>query len=57
MPTTPTASTAPSRPWAPDAWRDCPIRQVPVYPDQAQLEEMERFAQTVIRRKMAISPE
>jgi 3-deoxy-7-phosphoheptulonate synthase len=42
MPTTPTASTAPSRPWAPDAWRDCPIRQVPVYPDQAQLEEMER---------------
>jgi 3-deoxy-7-phosphoheptulonate synthase len=42
MPTTPTASTAPPRPWTPDAWRDCPIRQVPVYPDQAQLEEMER---------------
>jgi 3-deoxy-7-phosphoheptulonate synthase len=42
MPTTPTASTAPPRSWTPDAWRDCPIRQVPVYPDQAQLEEMER---------------
>jgi 3-deoxy-7-phosphoheptulonate synthase len=37
MPTTSTASAAPPRPWTPDAWRDCPIRQVPVYPDQAQL--------------------
>ena len=34
MPTT-TAS------WTPDSWRDCPIRQVPAYPDQSKLEAME----------------
>ncbi len=28
--------------WSPDSWRACPIRQVPSYPDQAKLEEMER---------------
>ncbi len=28
--------------WTPDSWRACPIRQVPSYPDQAKLEEMER---------------
>ena len=28
--------------WTPDSWRACPIRQVPAYPDQAKLEEMER---------------
>ncbi len=28
--------------WTPDSWRACPIRQVPSYPDQASLEEMER---------------
>ena len=27
--------------WTPDSWRACPIRQVPSYPDQAKLEEME----------------
>jgi 3-deoxy-7-phosphoheptulonate synthase len=27
--------------WTPDSWRDCPIKQVPTYPDQAKLEEME----------------
>ena len=35
-----TASHTPS--WTPDSWRDCPIRQVPAYPDQAKLEAMER---------------
>ena len=29
------------RAWNPDSWRDCPIRQVPNYPDQAALEAME----------------
>lgn len=28
--------------WTPDSWRSCPIRQVPVYPDEAKLEAMER---------------
>ena len=28
--------------WTPDSWRDCPIRQVPSYPDPTRLEEMER---------------
>src|SRR5580698_8171090 len=41
MPTSP-EPRAPRDNWTPDSWRDCPIRQVPVYPDQAQLEEMER---------------
>ena len=27
--------------WTPNSWRDCPIRQVPAYPDQAKLESME----------------
>jgi len=42
MSTEPSASTPPPRPWHPDAWRECPIRQVPAYPDQTRLEEMER---------------
>jgi 3-deoxy-7-phosphoheptulonate synthase len=33
--------TATQRPWNPNSWRDCPIRQVPAYPDQAKLNEME----------------
>ena len=27
--------------WTPDSWRDCPIRQVPSYPDAAKLASME----------------
>jgi len=27
--------------WSPDSWRDCPIRQVPAYPDPAKLAAME----------------
>jgi len=27
--------------WTPDSWRDCPIKQVPSYPDPARLAEME----------------
>ncbi len=38
MPTT----HSPLSSWTPDSWRACPIRQVPAYPDQAKLEEMER---------------
>jgi len=34
-----TATTA--RAWTPDSWRDCPIRQVPTYPDEAKLAAME----------------
>src|ERR1700692_3351431 len=41
MPTTTPASAAPPRPWNPDSWRDCPIRQVPTYPDTTKLQEME----------------
>ena len=41
MPTTTSASAAPLRPWNPDSWRDCPIRQVPAYPDATKLHEME----------------
>ncbi|MDR3529667.1 MAG: 3-deoxy-7-phosphoheptulonate synthase class II [Rhodopila sp.] len=41
MPTTPIASPASLRPWNPDSWRNCPIRQVPTYPDVAKLEDME----------------
>src|SRR4051812_17362306 len=33
--------TAATRPWNPDSWRDCPIRQVPTYPDPVKLEEIE----------------
>jgi 3-deoxy-7-phosphoheptulonate synthase len=36
----PTTKPAP-RPWDPNSWRDCPIRQVPAYPDMAKLAEME----------------
>ena len=35
------ASAASPRPWNPNSWRDCPIRQVPTYPDATKLEEME----------------
>jgi 3-deoxy-7-phosphoheptulonate synthase len=41
MPTTNTASAASARSWNPNSWRDCPIRQVPSYPDAAKLAEME----------------
>jgi 3-deoxy-7-phosphoheptulonate synthase len=34
-------ASAPSR-WNPDSWRDCPIRQVPAYPDEAKLSAMEK---------------
>jgi len=27
--------------WTPDSWRDCPIRQVPTYPDEMKLAAME----------------
>ena len=27
--------------WTPDSWRNCPIRQVPSYPDEAKLAAME----------------
>jgi 3-deoxy-7-phosphoheptulonate synthase len=35
------ASAQSARPWNPDSWRDCPIRQVPTYPDAAKLADME----------------
>ena len=41
MPTTTAIRTPNGRVWTPDSWRDCPIRQVPAYPDQARLEEVE----------------
>ena len=41
MPTTTAIRTPNGRAWTPDSWRDCPIRQVPAYPDQARLEEVE----------------
>jgi 3-deoxy-7-phosphoheptulonate synthase len=41
MPTTMPASAASPRPWDPNSWRDCPIRQVPTYPDPAKLQDME----------------
>lgn len=34
--------TATTSRWTPDSWRNCPIRQVPAYPDPAKLEAMER---------------
>src|ERR1700744_1332653 len=40
MPTSP-EPRAPRDNWNPDSWRDCPIRQVPSYPDLAKLAEME----------------
>src|SRR5215831_1122542 len=33
--------TMPARSWTPNSWRDCPIRQVPAYPDPAKLASME----------------
>src|SRR6201998_4108695 len=33
--------TMPARSWTPTSWRDCPIRQVPAYPDPARLAAME----------------
>ena len=30
-----------TRTWTPDSWRDCPIRQVPTYPDETALAAME----------------
>ncbi|HUB48376.1 MAG TPA: 3-deoxy-7-phosphoheptulonate synthase class II [Acetobacteraceae bacterium] len=30
-----------TRTWTPDSWRDCPIRQVPTYPDETKLAAME----------------
>ncbi len=41
MPTTTQARPASAGPWNPDSWRDCPIRQVPAYPDPAKLADME----------------
>src|ERR1700744_2762639 len=41
MPTTSPAAAASPRPWNPDSWRDCPIRQVPTYPDETKLAAME----------------
>jgi 3-deoxy-7-phosphoheptulonate synthase len=41
MPTTPPAGSVSHTPWSPNSWRDCPIRQVPTYPDLTRLEDME----------------
>jgi 3-deoxy-7-phosphoheptulonate synthase len=41
MPTTPPARAASQGPWNPHSWRDCPIRQVPTYPDPTKLQDME----------------
>ena len=41
MPTTQANSAAAPRSWNPNSWRDCPIRQVPTYPDLTKLAEME----------------
>jgi 3-deoxy-7-phosphoheptulonate synthase len=30
-----------ARTWTPNSWRDCPIRQVPAYPDPEKLASME----------------
>src|SRR5580698_7371127 len=40
MPTSP-EPRAPRDNWNPDSWRDCPIRQVPAYPDPTRLADME----------------
>src|ERR1700735_3199847 len=42
MPTTPPAGSVSNSPWNPNSWRDCPIRQVPTYPDLPRLQDMER---------------
>ncbi len=39
--TQPRPATA-AKAWHPDSWRDCPIRQVPAYPDPVKLAEMEQ---------------
>ncbi len=36
------SSSKPAHSWAPDSWRDRPIRQVPAYPDPAALAAAER---------------
>ena len=41
MPPTPPAGSALPPAWNPNSWRDCPIRQVPAYPDSAKLAQME----------------
>ncbi len=41
MPPTTAATAAPTPVWTPDSWRDCPIRQVPSYPDAERLAAME----------------
>jgi 3-deoxy-7-phosphoheptulonate synthase len=41
MPTANAFSAASQHPWNPNSWRDCPIRQVPSYPDTTKLEDME----------------
>jgi 3-deoxy-7-phosphoheptulonate synthase len=41
MPNPTAPSAQPARPWDPDSWRDCPIRQVPTYPDAAKLQDVE----------------
>src|SRR6201746_779435 len=41
MPTTTNARAASQRSWNPNSWRDCPIRQVPTYPDVTKLQDME----------------
>jgi 3-deoxy-7-phosphoheptulonate synthase len=41
MPTTTPTRAASPRPWTPNSWRDCPIRQVPTYPDMTKLQDME----------------
>jgi 3-deoxy-7-phosphoheptulonate synthase len=41
MPTTTNAKAASQRSWNPNSWRDCPIRQVPTYPDMTKLHDME----------------
>ena len=33
--------TMPARSWTPNSWRECPIRQVPAYPDLEKLASME----------------
>jgi 3-deoxy-7-phosphoheptulonate synthase len=37
----PLGSATSASAWTPNSWRDCPIRQVPTYPDPTKLEDME----------------
>ena len=41
-------ATIAARAWNPDAWRSRPIRQVPAYPDQEKLDELQRRLDTVL---------